>query len=116
MLFVRNHVVVSNVIVFSVSTKASTVTIIVNGIFITLIWIKDFTSGAKASEGRHIKKSGCQYSTRKLESFSRAFLEVQGSDQHILVVGGTSPRQLDEVENTTFIPELTLFPFNCVQP
>lgn len=116
MLFVGNFVVFSDVIVFNVLTKDGTITIEVDGIFITLVWIEDITNGAKASEGLHIKKSGYQHPTRKLESLSRAFREVQGNEKHIFAVGETNPRQLDKVEKTSFLLEFTLFPFNFVHP
>lgn len=64
-------------IILNVLTKSGTITVKVNGVFVTLIWVEGFTSGAKASNGHHIENSRRQHPTRKLESISRAFLEVQ---------------------------------------
>lgn len=97
-------------IVFNISTKACKTTIEVYVVFITLVWVEGFTSWVEASDGRHIKKSGYQHPTGELESVSHAFLEVQESDQNILAVGRTSPRQLDKVEDTSLFPKFTLFP------
>lgn len=109
-LFVRIFIVANDMVILNITAKASTIIVEIYGVFITLVWVEGFTSWAKANDGRHIEKSVCQHPTRELESISCAFLEVQGNDQHILALGGTSSRQLDKVENTSFFLEFTIFP------
>lgn len=88
MLFVGKFIIVSDVIVFNASTEVGTVVVEVNGVFITFIGVKGLTIRVKANYIRHNKKYVCQHPTGKLESVGGAFPKVQGSNQHILEVGG----------------------------
>lgn len=97
----------SNMVILNVFAKTSTIIVGVYGIFVTLVRVESFSSWTKDNDGRYVKKGGCQHPTRELKGISCAFPEVQGSNQHLLAIDGTSSRQLNQFKNSTSLPGFT---------